>query len=499
MRACRAPPVARACYARGVRALVLVPVLVVPLAAVFCACRDAKPHAPNVLLISIDTLRADHLGCYGYGRATSPNLDRLAREGTLFEQQVSSSSWTLPAHASIFTGLSDTGHGCTDVDKALEPRFETVAERFHSNGYATAGFFSGPFLHPAFGFGQGFDLYEDCTSYGAALDAAKPVDWAKDDATRKASHEDVANPRTFEAFQRWFGAWDEKPFFAFVHFWDVHYDFTPPPPFDTRFDPDYTGWVDGRNFFFDERVGPKMAKRDLDHLIALYDGEIAWTDTFLAKIRDELERAGVLDDTVIVITADHGTEFFEHGWKGHRTTLYDEVIHVPLVVRYPKSFPAGMRVAAQTRSVDLAPTLLDLCGLGELRDVSGTSLLPLLRDPVLRTGAGSRAISELDSVGRSLLSVRDERWKVIGDRLSATARTYDLHADAGEHRPIADPASPLVTAGAQALEQAGAELQRVAAAHAGASAGSAPPAEVQKHLDDLGYTGQDAPPRDGPR
>jgi len=489
-----APPVPRACYARFVRAHLLVPFVLI-----LGACGDDKPRTPNVLLISIDTLRADHLGCYGYGRATSPNLDRLAAEGALFEQHVSSSSWTLPAHAAIFTGLSDSGHGCTDVDKALEPRFETIAERFQSNGYATAGFFAGPFLHPAFGFGQGFDQYTDCTSYGAALDAANPVDWAKDDTTRKASHEDVANPRTFEAFQRWFGAREEKPFFAFVHLWDVHYDFTPPPPFDTRFDPDYTGWVDGKNFFFDERIGPEMAKRDLDHLIALYDGEIAWTDTYLAKIRDELERAGVLDDTVIVVTSDHGTEFFEHGWKGHRTTLYDEVIHVPLVVRYPKSIPAGMRVSAQTRSVDLAPTLLELCGLGELRDISGVSLLDLIREPVLRTSAGPRAISELDSVGRSLISVREKGWKVIGDRSRATARTFDLRTDPGEKRPIEDSASPLVATGAEALESAGTELQRLSEAHAGASAGSAPPPGVQKHLDDLGYTGQDAPPREGPR
>lgn len=463
------------------------------------ACGGGKPRGPNVLLISIDTLRADHLGCQGYGRETSPAIDRLAREGALFEQHVSSTSWTLPAHAALFTGLFDSGHGCTDVDKALESRFETIAERFQENGYATAGFFSGPFLHPAFGFGQGFDLYADCTSYGAALDAAKPVDWAKDDATRKASHEDIANPRTFDAFQRWFRGREDAPFFAFVHLWDVHYDFTPPPPFDTKFDPDYTGWVDGRNFFFDERIGPRMAKRDLDHLIALYDGEIAWTDTYVAKIRAELEQAGVLEDTVVVLTSDHGTEFFEHGWKGHRTTLYDEVVHVPLVVRWPGSVPAGVRVAAQTRSVDVAPTILALCGLEPLRDVSGASLLPLLSDASLRRGPGAHAISELDSVGRSLVSVRDPGWKIIGDRLRATARTFDLASDPGEHRPVDDPASPFVVAAARALEMAGLELQRLSAAHAGESAGSAPPEGVQRHLQDLGYTGEGSSPRDGPR
>lgn len=479
----------------GERHLTLL-LLALPLAA--SACRDAAPRRPNVLLVSIDTLRADHLGCYGYGRTTSPHLDRLAREGTLFEQHVSSSSWTLPAHAAIFTGLSDSGHGCTDVDKALEPRFETLAERFQSNGYATAGFFAGPFLHPGFGFGQGFDLYADCTAYGDRVDADDPARWANAEATRRASHEDVANPRTFAAFESWFAGRGDEPFFAFVHLWDVHYDFTPPAPYDRMFDPDYTGWVDGRNFFFDERVGPDMAARDLQHLIALYDGEIAWTDTYVAKLRGALERAGVLDDTVIVITADHGTEFFEHGRKGHRTTLYDEVIHVPLVVRYPKRFPAGVRVAAQTRAVDVAPTLLDVCGLDALPDVSGESLLPLTGDAARRSGAGLRAVSELDSVGRSLLSVRDERWKVVGDRLRATTRTFDRRNDPRELRPIEDAASPLVVDALRALESAGVELERLAAAHAGASSGSAPPAEVQKHLDDLGYTGDGPTPPDDP-
>jgi len=459
----------------------------------FGACTDAAPKRPNVLLISIDTLRADHLGSYGYSRATSPSIDRLAREGTLFEQHVSSSSWTLPAHAAIFTGLSDSLHGCTDVDKALEPRFETLAERFQSNGYSTAGFYSGPFLHPAFGFGQGFDLYQGCTSYEAAMKVSAPVEWSNKPATHKAAHEDIANPRTFELFQRWFERREEKPFFAFVHFWDVHYDFTPPPPFDTLFDPDYTGSVDGRRFYFDPNIAAGMPTRDLEHLIALYDGEIAWTDTFIAKIRDELERAGVLDDTVVVITSDHGTEFFEHGQKGHRATLYDEVIHVPLVVRHPASFPAGMRVSAQTRSVDLAPTLIELCALGELRDTSGASLLALLRDPGLRSGAGWRAISELDTFGRSLLSVRDEDRKTIGDRQRESLRTFDLRADPGELRPIEDPASPLVVDCARVYAETRLELERRAALHAGPSAGSSPPDEVQKHLDDLGYTGQDAP------
>jgi arylsulfatase A-like enzyme len=456
--------------------------------ALLAGCSDAPVRRPNVLLVSIDSLRADHLSCYGYARRTSPALDQLAQEGALFEQHVSSTSWTLPSHAAIFTGLFDSGHGCTDADKALEPRFDTLAERLKDHGYQTAGFFAGPFLHPGFGFAQGFDHYVDCTSQaGIAAAAAKPGQ----NASNRASHTDVANPRTFDAFQSWFAGRDERPFFAFVHLWDVHYDFTPPAPYDRLFDPDYQGWVTGRDFFFDDRIGPQMDSRDLAHLIALYDGEIAWTDTFLARIRERLEQAGILDDTLIVVTSDHGTEFFEHGWKGHRTTLYDEVLHVPLVVRYPARVPAGVRVAAQSRSVDVAPTILDLCSVAPFADVSGTTLAAFFRDAAIRSGPGARAISELDSVGRSLLSVRGTDWKVIGDRLRATTRTYDLRADPGEQSPIPDPDSPLVQTSLQALDEVGTELLRVAGIHAGESSGSKPPAEIEAQLRDLGYTGED--------
>ena len=134
------------------------------------ACGGASEGRPNVLLISIDTLRADHVGAYGYQRATSPNLDRLAGAGVLFEQHVSSSSWTLPGHASLFTSVPDAVHGCSDTPFALAEEHTTLAERFRESGWATGGFFAGPYLHPAFGLSQGFEHYENCTSYQRALD-----------------------------------------------------------------------------------------------------------------------------------------------------------------------------------------------------------------------------------------------------------------------------------------------------------------------------------------
>jgi arylsulfatase A-like enzyme len=334
---------------------------------------------PNVVLISIDMLRADHLQCYGYDRPTSPNIDALAREGALFERNFASSSWTLPSHAAIFTSLPDSLHGCTDTDRALAPSATTLAERFQAAGYRTAGFFSGPYLHPAFGLGQGFEEYEDCTAYAKRIDGRPKDEWAMNPEVMVASHEDVTNERTYGAVEGWLAHRGEDPFFLFVHLWDAHFDFIPPAPYDTQFGAPYDGWVDGRNFFFDERYSPSMSSRDLQHTLALYDGEIAWTDSIVGRIRAQLDRRGLLDETVIALTSDHGTEFFDHGLKGHRRTLYDEVLHTPLILRYPRSIPAGRRVSALSRGIDLGATLLELAGLPFPDDIMGQSLMPLVR------------------------------------------------------------------------------------------------------------------------
>src|SRR5262249_6364996 len=146
-----------------------------------------------------------------------------------------------------------------------------------------------------------------------------------------------------------------------------------------------------------------MPPRDFQHLLALYDGEIAWTDSFIGRLRADLEKAGILDDTLIVITSDHGTEFFEHGDKGHRKTLHDEVIRIPLVLRYPKKLPRGARIEALSRGIDVGPTVLELAGFPPPTDVFGTSLVPAIQNPGTRVVG--RIVSELDSVGRNLRAV----------------------------------------------------------------------------------------------
>ncbi len=456
--------------------------------ALACGACSRAPSGPNVLLISIDSLRYDHLSCDGYARKTSPAIDRLAEEGLLFEQHVSSSSWTLPGHASLFTSVPDSVHGAFDTDRRIPEAMHTLAERFRDAGWHTQGFFAGPYLHPAFGFGQGFESYLDCASYKQQIDGRPASEWAMDKGVQRASHEDVTNPTVYAAWQKWLAERPAGPFFTFVHLWDVHFDYIPPPPFDKQFDPDYAGSVTGRDFFTDPAINAKMPERDKQHIVALYDGEIAWTDSFVAKMREDLERAGLLENTIIVLTSDHGEELFDHGGKGHRLTLFDEVLRIPLVMRYPSALPRGARIRAQTASIDVGPTLLELAGLPAATDVLGTSLVHFARDPA--SAHPRRAVSELASVGRNLRTVRTLETKLFDDAQRNLGYWFDLVQDPHELAPSTDMQCEL---GKRAFSGYQAEVQRIEAflnAHPPSTESSNVPQDVQRELRDLGYVGE---------
>ena len=397
----------------------------------------------------------------------------------------------MPAHAALFTALSDSVHGCTDTDQRLPDAVDTLAEQFAQAGYATVGFFSGPYLHPAFGLGQGFARYVDCTAYAETLERTPVARWAMDRGVMHAAHRDITGPRVYAAFQQWFQADRRSPFFMFIHLWDPHLDFIPPPPYDIQFDPDYTGDITGEDFFFDPRITSDMPARDLEHLIALYDGEIAWTDYHVGRILDDLRRAGILDQTVVAVTSDHGTEFFEHGYKGHRRTLYDEVIHVPLIIRHPARLGAGVRVGRQTRIVDVAPTLLDLARAPPLTGAMGTSLVPLELDPA--ASVDRVALSELFSVGRRRRSLRSPPWKFFDDLAKQDRFYVDLLNDPGERRLQRNLAEGL---GRELEQRYVAAMEMLEAWRARIAAGTEPstiPEAVRKQLESLGYIGKTPP------
>ncbi|MBN2491692.1 MAG: sulfatase, partial [Planctomycetes bacterium] len=391
-----------------------------------------------VILISIDSLRPDHLGCYGYARNTSPTLDRLAQEGALFETVWSSTSWTLPAHAALFTSLPDLVHGCIHGDRWLDGSRYTLAEAFQDAGYHTAGFFSGPYLHPNYGLAQGFDSYHDCTSYAdqtlaflqgqAAAGAEPPV---------VLSCKDITNEIVLRAVTRWLERAPRGPFFLFIHMWDVHYEYIPPAPYDTMFvaeraDPDGAG------------PHGAAAARHLEYLKSQYDGEIRWTDDTLAKLFARLAERGRFENAVIAVTADHGEAFGEHGLHGHHYTLFEEEVRVPLILRYPPAVPAGRRIPELAHLIDLAPTLLSLASLRPMPHALGRDLTPLLAG----TGApwpDTPVLSELldPLVTGPQLALRTRTWKLA--ELIGTGRVlmFDLEKDPGEQRPLFGPDAAL--------------------------------------------------------
>jgi arylsulfatase A-like enzyme len=407
---------------------------------------------PNVVLVSIDSLRPDHLGSYGYAKPTSPTLDRLAAEGVRFATAVSTTSWTLPAHAALFTGLYDSAHGLVDNGISLAKTHETLAEKFRAAGYQTAGFFGGPYLHPTFGLGQGFDTWQSCMTT-LPDDVAPGALRAAILRGQDPSHQDVTGPRTVRELTRWLEQARPGPFFLFLHLWDVHYDYIAPESLVRIFDPDYTGSLDGRNLIANPAISAALPPRDREHLLALYDAEVRFSDQTLEQILAALAARGRLENTLLVVTADHGEEFFEHGGKGHQQTLYEEVVRVPLILHWPGQLAAGSVVAAPVRLIDVMPTLLELAGIGSsaptqggsLVPLQGRSLVPLLRG---RTLPEEPALSELLVDGRDLRALRTRTHKLIADQRAGYAGWYDLVGDPGEQHALPD--SP---AAREALEQ----------------------------------------------
>lgn len=380
---------------------------------------------PNVLLISIDSLRSDHLGGYGYFRNTSPNLDKLAEGGARFETAIAPSPWTLPSHVTMMTGRHPAAHGVTTNLRRLGEDIPTLAEAMRNAGYATAGFVSGPYLRNVFGYDRGFDVYDQSMA----------------DVTPAASRTGISSPQLIEAVQNWLEEQRQnsphQPFFVFLHLWDVHYDFFPPPPWDTLFDPNYDGSIDGRDI---ESLGADITERDLAHVIALYDGEIAFTDSQLGVLFDSMEDRGLREDTLVVVTADHGEEFLEHGRIGHAMQVFDESLRVPLIISFPGTIKPGLVIEEQVRLMDLPQTVLGLTGITAPRigmpsdaPIRDMDLSPWLRDDLLK-GAFPELVAfpENRIWGSGRTSVRTSGDKLIRDGELDYYEVFDLRADPEE-------------------------------------------------------------------
>jgi len=347
---------------------------------------ESPDSSLSVVLVSIDTLRADHLGCYGYERPTTPNIDYFATEGVLFEQNVNTGGGTLPVHMSMLTSLAPTVHGVFPGNgRALAEGHTTLAEALHDAGYATAAFVDGGYLSGNFGFSQGFDLYFDRNYKGVM---GKIESYFDDGGLAELL------PRALG----WLSRHRKQPFFLFLHTYDTHSAVTrlpyeSPPPFLNKYVASgYSGSFDGcragrcaselllwhNQARREEVLGPDelFTDEEMEYTVALYDGAIAYVDHQIGLLLAALEEFGVAERTLVVLTSDHGEEFLEHGFLLHDQN-YEEVARVPLIVRFPDRSHSSHRVANLVSTLDLLPFILDATGAPPIAQAMGLSVLPL--------------------------------------------------------------------------------------------------------------------------
>ncbi len=380
-----------------------------------CMACSAEQSSPNLLFIVVDSLRADRLEAYGYHRPT-PAISSLAKDGVLFEESYSSAPWTLPAVATLFTGLAPTRHAATNTDALMSEELETLAERLLSKGYSTSGIVSNRIIGKKTRFNQGFERFDQELARGHRFISSQLI-------TQLAIRELAVLARDP----------NEKPFFLFVHYFDPHYEYRNHEQID------YAGDSFGR-LKGDEKIGQlrgmlaDLNESELDFIRDRYDEEILFTDSAIGRLLDRLDRLELTENTLVVFTADHGEEFRDHGWLGHTQSLYRELVRVPLILRGP-GVAQKLRLADPVSAVDLAPTLLELLGFREgLGD--GSSLAPLLRGEAL---PARPVFCEVDYLGvdegRPGLrtchkkSVVGERYQLVRDDQSGVVELFEYRLD----------------------------------------------------------------------
>jgi len=349
------------------------------------------PDAPKyILFISVDTLRADHLGCYGYSRETSPAIDKIAKEGTLFENVACQRGITLPSLASIMTSKYTSQHKLTEnVRNNILPDDKiTLAEYLIKNGYFTRAFSASGLVRPEFGILQGFKEATFELDERKLTDRA--VSWLNNFIMKKP----------------------KEKFFMWIHYLDPHEPYTGKKPYIDRFELNYKGnygnEIDSNaaeKIFLEKKT---LSKEDYDHLIALYDSQISRIDEFIGKLIEELKRLGIYNKTLLVFFADHGEELYEHNFYiQHQRSVYESVLRIPVIIRYPEKIPENRRIKNVVESIDIMPTVLEFCGIKPTDKTSGTSLKPLLEGKELKKDFG---VSEWNN---SIFILKTSGWAYI--------------------------------------------------------------------------------------
>jgi arylsulfatase A-like enzyme len=399
------------------------------LAPLMASCGGEGPAKKgDVLLIVVDTARADHFSSYGYTRPTTPAFDLLAKEGVRFDNAWSQSPWTLPSMATILTGQPPHAHGAGRAERGIlpvRPEIETLAELMAAAGYRTAAFINVIWCGPRLSaLDRGFELYDFHTS----------------DETNRG-HRDAA--RTTDAALAWLDRIGDDPSFMVVHYFDPHLTYDPPAPYDTLFEKEPSaglpaGFGSAVELFKIRDGSLQLDPRQKLGLMARYDGELRYTDEQFSRLREELERRGRWNDALVVVVADHGEEFWDHGGFEHGHSHFRELLRVPLIVKKPggrEGVVAGERVTL----LDIAPTVLDFAGLEPPAGLPGG---------VLGSGGSPYAVAEGNLWGDELLSVRSDDGTLILNL--ATGSTLFFEAD-----------DTLELSGTDSLDRAGSDLLRL--------------------------------------
>ena len=391
------------------------------------SCRTSEEPPPlNLILVSIDTLRADHLDSYGYQRATSPAISRLAVEGILFEQAFSQSPKTATSHMSLLTGVYPPAHRVANWNerrvRRLSDDIPTLATLLSRSGYRTQAHTGGGNVSARLGFDQGFDHYLE---HRGARDVFAGARQALD----RFVLEDGAGPKT--------------PFFLFVHTFEVHDPYLPPAEYAREFvDPSYSGeivgsreelerLVAGEGYWANHKEYWKRVNRedpaDTQHLEDLYDGGILFTDSQFGSLMEHLRSLDLDAETIVVVLSDHGEEFLEHGGFLHNS-VFQEILHVPLILRIPGDLglPSSRRIQSVVQLVDVVPTLLEVMGLPAPEHLQGESLLPLIGGQE----APARPVFSQWLAGGRIVALRDGDWKYI--RIKRQEQLFDLSEDPQE-------------------------------------------------------------------
>ena len=398
------------------------------LVCAFCAfsCRRSKPK-PNVVLIVIDTARKDHFSCYGYERKVTPKIDDFAAESVRFDNAQAASPWTLPSMASILTGLYPHKHLAGYAAKDEKTKQEgmtylnksaiTLTELLFQNNYQTVGWFQNPFVDPGFGLNRGFEIY----------------DYFPGDNLRIRSADQV-----IDSAMKWLGETRDKkkPFFMVLHFFDPHLAYNPPGDFMMSFIYTYKGKMRPPFNPSNEEID-KMQKgqltpspEDQQFIVGLYNGELAFVDFTIGRFFDFLKLNKLYDRSLIIITADHGEEFWEHNGFEHGHSMYQELLNVPLIIRFPDAENKGMAVKTTVSLTDLAPSIISYLGLESPGQTGGKSFISMpgaAVKPIPRP-----IIAELNRVGDPLQAIYRDQYKLILNSTTGKIEIFNLQDDPKE-------------------------------------------------------------------